>query len=200
MILTIAGTVFIAIFFFTYGLAIAWTSWKRVKVRAGSPVPMPVPTLLRTKEKASRLKEWSVDWLVYSGQWALPNLDKVSEMRKTLILAGYRHPQAPAVYMGLRVVTAFVLTLPLLLLFVVRGTLAPINLIMAFSLSVAGFHLPSLLLGVRVKHRQERLDRALPDILDMFVIAMDAGLSLNAALQRVAEETRGVFHDFYEEL
>jgi tight adherence protein C len=200
MFWTIAGAVFIAIFFFTYGLAISWTSWKRVKVRASSPGSMPIPALLRSQEKASGFKKWSMEWLAYSGQWALPNLDKVSEMRKTLIQAGYRHPKAPAVYMGLRVVAAFALTLPLLLFFVVRGKLAPANLVIAFSLSLVGFHLPAFLLGVKVKRRQERLDRALPDILDMFVIAMDAGLSLNAALQRVAEEIRGVFHDFYEEL
>jgi tight adherence protein C len=200
MIWTITGTVFIAIFFFTYGLAISWTRYKRVKVRVGNPGSMPLPALLRSQEKTSRFKEWSVEWLAYYGQWVLPNMDKVSEMRKTLMQAGYRHPKAPAVYMGIRVITSFALTLPLLMLFVVRGKLAPVNLLMAFSLSVVGFHLPAFLLGVKVKSRQERLDRALPDILDMFVIAMDAGLSLNAALQRVAEETRGVFQDFYEEL
>ena len=53
---------------------------------------------------------------------------------------------------------------------------------------------------MKIRHRQERLDRALPDILDMFVIAMDAGLSLNAALHRVASEIRPIFADFFEEL
>jgi tight adherence protein C len=200
MIWTIWGTVFIAMFFFAYGLSVAWDRKTKVKVRAGSPASISSSPVLRPKEKASRFKKWSIEWLAYSGQWALPNLDKVSQMRRTLISAGYRHPQAPAVYLGLRVVTAIAFSFPLVLFFIIRGEMAPLTLLMAFCISVFGFYLPSYVLGVKVKGRQERLDRALPDILDMFVIAMDAGLSLNAALHRVAEEIRGVFNDFYEEL
>ncbi|MCL4500307.1 MAG: type II secretion system F family protein [Deltaproteobacteria bacterium] len=157
-------------------------------------------SILSPQGKPSIFKSWSVEWLAYSGEWALPNMDKVSEMRQSLILAGYRHPKAPAVYFGFRIVTAFVLTFSLILYFVIRESAAPINFLMAFCIGLAGFHLPASLLRIKMKNRQERLDKALPDILDMFVISMDAGLSLNAALHRVAEETRGVFQEFYEEL
>jgi tight adherence protein C len=200
MIWTIWGTVFIAMFLLAYGLSVAWARKTKVQVRAGGPAPISSSPVLRPKEKASRFKKWSMEWLAYSGQWALPNLDKVSQMRRTLIMAGYRHPQAPAVYLGLRVVSALAFSFPALLFFIIRGKLGPLTLFMAFTLSVIGFYLPSYVLGVKLKGRQNRLDRALPDILDMFVIAMDAGLSLNAALHRVAEEIRGVFNDFYEEL
>ena len=201
MFWTIGGAVFVAMFCFTYGLMIAWTRWNRVKVRAGNPAPMAASaTLLQPAGKASRLKQWSMEWLAYSGEWALPDLDKVSEMRKSLIQAGYRHPKAPAVYLGLRVVTAVAITLPLLLLFVIRAQISPVTLLIALALSAFGFYLPTILLGVKLRRRQDRLDRALPDILDMFVIAMDAGLSLNAALHRVADEIHGVFDDFYDEL
>lgn len=200
MIWTIWGTVFIAMFSLAYGLSVAWARKTKVKVRAGSPAPISSSPVLRPKEKASRFKKWSMEWLAYSGQWALPNLDKVSQMRRSLISAGYRHPQAPAVYLGLRVVTAIAFSFPLVLFLIIRGKLAPLTLLLAFCLTIIGFFLPSHLLGVKIRGRQERLDRALPDILDMFVISMDAGLSLNAALHRVAEEIRGVFDDFYDEL
>lgn len=200
MLWTIGVAVFIAMFFFTYGLTLSWTSWRRVKVRAGDLGPMAGTPLLSPTGKPSIFKSWSLEWLAYSGEWALPNMDKVSEMRKSLILAGYRHPKAPAVYFGLRIVTAFAFTFGLLLYFVIRETMGPVNVLMAFCVGVAGFHLPAHILRIKINGRQERLDKALPDILDMFVISMDAGLSLNAALHRVAEETRGVFHEFYEEL
>jgi tight adherence protein C len=116
-----------------------------------------------------------------------------------LIQAGYRHPKAPAVYLGIRVVTALAISFPLLLYFVIRGQLTPLTLVIAFAVSIIGFYLPTLVLGMKIRRRQERLDRALPDILDLFVISMDAGLSLNSALNRVAEEIRGVFDDFFEE-
>jgi tight adherence protein C len=200
MIWTIWGTVFIAMFLLAYGLSIAWARKTKIKVRAGSPAALSSSSVLRPKEKASRFKKWSMEWLAYSGQWALPNLDKVSQMRRTLISAGYRHPQAPAAYLGLRVVSAIALSFPVILFFIIRGKLIPMTLFMAFCVSIFGFYLPSHLLGAKLRARQNRLDRSLPDILDMFVIAMDAGLSLNAALHRVAEEIRGVFNEFYEEL
>lgn len=200
MIWTIGGAVFVAMFCFTYGLMIAWTKWNRVKVRAGNPGHMAVAPLLRKERKASRLKKWSVEWLAYSGEWVMPDLEKVSEMRKSLIQAGYRHPKAPAVYLGLRVVMALALTLPLLLFFVIQGKLGPSNFLIAFALCVIGFYLPTQVLGIILGRRQNRLDQALPDILDMFVISLDAGLSLSAALHRVANEIHGIFDDFYEEL
>ncbi len=197
---TIGGTVFIAMFFLTYGLAISWARWNRVKVRAGSPAPTSSASLLRQEIKTSSLKKWSLKWLAYSGEWALPDMNKISKMRQSLIQAGYRHPQAPAVYLGLRVVTAVAITLPVLLLFIIRAGIGPASLFLAFGICVLGFFLPTVVLGVKISRRKDRLDRALPDILDMFVIAMDAGLSLNAALHRVAEEIQGIFDDFYDEL
>ena len=199
MLWTALVVVFIAMFFFAYGLSVTWAGKNKVRVRADSPGPISGSTLLHPKPQESRFKAWSMDWLAYSGQWALPNMDKVSEMRKDLIQAGYRHPKAPAVYLGFRVVTALVISFPLLLYFVIRGQLTPLTLLMAFALSIMGFYLPVQVLGMKIRSRQERLDKALPDILDLFVIAMDAGLSLNAAMNRVAEEIRGVFDDFFDE-
>ena len=199
MLWTIGATVFIATFCLTYGLMISWAQRNRVKARAADPGPIPLSALL-PKEKESRFKKWSIEWLAFSGNWALPDLDKVSEMRKELIQAGYRDPKAPAVYLGFRVVTALALPFPVLLYFVIKGNLNPISFLMAFVVSIFGFFLPAKILAVKLRTRQERLDRALPDILDLFVICMDAGLSLNAALNRLVEEIRGVFHDFYEEL
>ena len=89
--------------------------------------------------------------------------------------------------------TAFLLPLPLLLLYVVRGKMGAVTLLLALVLSVVGFYFPTIILGIKLRRRQDRLDKALPDILDMFVIAMDAGLSLNAALHRVANEIACVF-------
>jgi len=199
MLWTALIVVFIAMFFFAYGLLVTWANKNKVRVRADSPGPISGATLLHPKPRGSRFKVWSMEWLAYSGQWALPNMDKISEMRKDLIQAGYRHPKAPAVYLGFRVVTALAISFPLLLYFVIRGQLTPLTLVIAFSASIIGFYLPTMVLAMKIRRRQERLDRALPDILDLFVISMDAGLSLNAALNRVAEEIFGVFDDFFEE-
>jgi tight adherence protein C len=200
MIGLILITVFAASFFLAYGVQTIWSRRQRVKVRAGAPGPRSESALLRPKAQPSGLRDSVAEWLALSGRWALPDLEKVSEMRRDLIRAGYRHPQAPAIYVGLRMVTAFALTLPLILVLLAKGALNPLTFVMAFALAGFGFFLPVKALAVKIRHRQERLDKALPDILDMFVICMEAGLSLNASLQRVAEEVRKVYQDFADEL
>ncbi|MBW1986350.1 MAG: type II secretion system F family protein [Deltaproteobacteria bacterium] len=63
-----------------------------------------------------------------------------------------------------------------------------------------GFFLPTYLLRVKIRKRQDRLDKALPDVLDLIIICMEAGLSLNGTLNLVVEEIRGIYKDFYNEL
>ncbi len=196
----IGATVFATFFFLAYGLQTVWNRRQRVKIRAEESGPVPESTLLRQKGKSSGFKEGFTDWLAFSGKWALPDLGKISVMRRELIQAGLRHPQAPAIYLGLRIVAGFAITLPLILFLTIRGALNPLTLLMAFGLSLFGFFLPAKALSVMIRHRQERLDKALPDILDMFVICMGAGLSLNASLHRVSEEIRSIYRDFSDEL
>jgi tight adherence protein C len=200
MIWLILGMVFMAFFSLAYGTGLAWERRTRVKDRLANPGQIASSVLLRRKETPSALTGWVLRWLSLSGQWALPNLEKVSAMRLDLIRAGIRHPQAPAIYLGLRMITAFAFTLPFILYLMIRGFLNPATLVLAFCPAILGFYLPDKALAVKIRRRKERLDRALPDILDLFVICMEAGLSLNSTLSRVAEEIRGVYQDFCEEL
>jgi tight adherence protein C len=200
MIWLILGMVFTAFFSLAYGTAIAWERRTRYKERLAQPGQLSGSLLLRRQEPQSALKGWVLQWLSFSGQWALPDLEKVSAMRMDLVRAGIRHPQAPAIYLGLRIVTAFAFTLPFILFLMIRGFLNPSSLAMALLPAIFGFYLPDKALAVKIRRRKERLDRALPDILDLFVICMEAGLSLNSTLSRVAEEIRGVYQDFCDEL
>ena len=56
---------------------------------------------------------------------------------------------------------------------------------------VAGFYLPDLLLYNAGLRRQARIQRALPDSLDMLTVCMEAGLGFDAALAQVARNTTG---------
>jgi len=51
-----------------------------------------------------------------------------------------------------------------------------------------GFKLPEWVVGWVVKKRKEKLDRALPDALDLMVVCTEAGLGLDSAFQRVSGE------------
>jgi tight adherence protein C len=51
-----------------------------------------------------------------------------------------------------------------------------------------GFLLPGLWLEARIKSRRRALDAALPDALDLMVVCVESGLTLDASLQRVGQE------------
>jgi tight adherence protein C len=57
----------------------------------------------------------------------------------------------------------------------------------------AGFFLPDLLLYNAALKRQERIQMALPDALDMLTVCVEAGLGFGAALSHIARDTEGPF-------
>src|SRR5262249_46312157 len=63
-----------------------------------------------------------------------------------------------------------------------------------------GFYLPRLVLRRKIANRQLRITWALADALDLMVVAVEAGLSLNAALNRVGEEIDNVHPEMHYEL
>jgi tight adherence protein C len=63
-----------------------------------------------------------------------------------------------------------------------------------------GFLAPDFWLGKKITARQKRLQRGLPDVLDLLVICMEAGLSLDQATARSAQELRSAQPDLCDEL
>lgn len=66
--------------------------------------------------------------------------------------------------------------------------------------ALVGFLLPEVWLVWRVHARQRRLQLSLPDGLDLLVICVEAGLGLDQALMRVAQELRITHSDLSDEL
>ena len=100
----------------------------------------------------------------------------------------------------LRTVGALALPFPYLLLTFWQGKFAPVNMLIALLLVAAGYYAPSYGLKILVRRRQDRIDRALPDMLDLMTVTMEAGLSLQATINRVSEEIRSIAPDLYVEL
>ena len=66
--------------------------------------------------------------------------------------------------------------------------------------ALIGYMLPFLLVKRRAKARQHEIQKAIPDMLDLLVVCVEAGLGLNQALYRVAQEIDAVSTETAEEL
>jgi tight adherence protein C len=62
------------------------------------------------------------------------------------------------------------------------------------------YFLPDLYLKVRVHRRQSEIQRALPQVIDLMVLCVDAGLGLDATLQRIASENSELASALNDEL
>jgi tight adherence protein C len=114
---------------------------------------------------------------------ALPiSPSEVSQTRGWLIQAGYRSPQHVTIYRGLRVLFAAV---GFLSVFLFTGFDSPLLLV---GLTAFGFFVPRFLLKKKLKERQRRIRLGLPDGLDLTVICVEAGLSLDQAMMRVGND------------
>jgi len=105
------------------------------------------------------------------------------DMAYRLTLAGFRKAEHVEVY------TAGKMLLPVF--GIVAGTFFGGNMIMAILLGgMAGFFGPDLAVSHLIKRRQEAMDLAVPEALDLLVICMEAGLGIDQAMARVADEIR----------
>lgn len=124
-----------------------------------------------------------------------PSTQGASRQKLLIIRAGYRDPETILTLRGLKLV------LPLGLLAAVYFTgLYRSNPAMFLPLPlVIGFLLPDFVLTWLVRKRQHRLRRALPDALDLLVICVEAGLGLDQAVMKVAQELRITHPELSEE-
>lgn len=127
----------------------------------------------------------SIDKVMDPFQRVLPRSDEeVSIIRKRMILAGCRKDAHVNLFYATKVVV------PALLLVLVTVTKAyEYGPFFVYALAGAlGFLLPDFWVGHLINKRQEDIRLALPEALDLMVICVEAGLGLDQALIRVADE------------
>ena len=111
--------------------------------------------------------------------------------RDKLVQAGFRG-QAPYVaFLFFRMVTpAAMLAFSLFYLFVVLEWDQPATVKVGLCLAAAyaGMHLPLMFLKNRIAKRQLSIKRAFPDALDLLLICVESGMSVEAAFRKVSEE------------
>ncbi|HEY3455181.1 MAG TPA: type II secretion system F family protein [Bryobacteraceae bacterium] len=122
---------------------------------------------------------------------------EVSVAQKRLIRAGYREDAHVRLFYGTKVL------LPLLfcILVPVSGVTRQLSPFYAYVLALGlGYLAPDFWLGRRIKQRQTSIRLGLPDCLDLMVVCIEAGLSLDQALSRTADEMQAAQPELSDEM
>jgi len=125
--------------------------------------------------------------------------------RLSLLLAqaGYRGEKAVFTFLAVKITMAVVGLVVGLVLYKFYGPEeAPWHKIIMYPLGglCFGFFAPQFWLSSAASSRSDKITRALPDALDMLTIMVEAGLGLDAGIQRCADEMRKPFPEIAEEL
>jgi tight adherence protein C len=112
------------------------------------------------------------------------------------VRAGYRNDSAVKFFYGAKVLV------PILLCLIVAITrLSHFGGLITYVLALAlGFLAPDFWLGRQITSRQAKIRRGLPDVLDLMIICIEAGQSLDQATVRTAEELRAAQPAISDEL
>ena len=113
-----------------------------------------------------------------------------SAIRTRFMMAGLRHPSAPAVFFAAKTLLALLLPLLLYVALSSSGLEHDTNMLLVYLLLSAtlGTYLPNLVLRRAIEQRQRAIFQSFPDALDLMTICVEAGLGVDAALTRVASE------------
>lgn len=133
-------------------------------------------TLVRVVDPISKLSLPSAGW-------------EKSPLQRKFINAGWRNPDAPKIYFAIKTILTFGIP------FVLYWIFAPyidsqkhVLLLILLTGSAIGYYLPNIILNNAAKKRQQEIFETFPDSLDLLTICMEAGLSFDQALSKVANE------------
>lgn len=132
-------------------------------------------------------------------QWGMRLTPTGASVRLRGALARAGHPARLGVgeFAGLRVLSGtacLLVALPLCLLL----PSAALRVLLALLGLVIGLTLPETLLEQAIRRRQAQIRRALPEVIDLLVVSVEAGMGLDGAMAKVTEKMRGPLADEME--
>lgn len=142
---------------------------------------------------ASPSSEWIARISKASGPLARLSLPedglRMSSLRTRFMHAGLRASHIPMLFFAAK--TLLAVALPTLLLIATgfaQDMSTNLMLVCALLAAAAGYYLPNLVLDAFIRRRQREIFENFPDALDLMTVCIEAGLSADAAIARVAQE------------
>jgi tight adherence protein C len=130
------------------------------------------------------------------GQLLTERLKLINEdrLRKTLISAGM-YNTSPRTLIGYQLLCGLGLPAVWIWIAVAAGSSAALAILAAVLLAGLGWFAPGFIVQRRAESRLFRIDRGMPELIDLLVVTVEAGLSLAAALQLAGERMKGPLGD-----
>lgn len=122
----------------------------------------------------------------FIGDKELP--DRFNNMSRRLHQAGYRGNRAVRIFWGLRIFLAIAVGFAGLLIALLSNASMQDFLVLAGVSALAGYMLPALTVFRKARARVLEMRETLPDALDLIVVCVEAGMGVDAALNRVGRE------------
>lgn len=116
---------------------------------------------------------------------------KSERLTARLRAAGYNSPMAPRVFTLSRLILVFALPLCFIALIYSRPGDPPSFLnvyLTGATLALLGLYMPNLFVQAKADRRRDEILRGFPDCLDLLIICIESGLSIEAAMDRVGRE------------
>lgn len=118
---------------------------------------------------------------------------KADILQQKLMLAGFEQKIAVRAFVLARAMLTLLVPLLILLFFVIEGdwpTPGKLYMIIIGG-ALFGLYLPTLYIGSRASNRRDEILNGFPDTLDLMLVCVEAGLSIDAAFSRVGSEITG---------
>jgi tight adherence protein C len=122
------------------------------------------------------------------------NLVNEERLRKTLVTAGM-YNTSPRMLIGYQLLGGLALPTLWIWIAVAAGTSTTLTIIAAIFCAAIGWFGPGFIVQRRAEARIHRIDRGMPELIDLLVVTVEAGLSLSAALQLAGDRMRGPLGD-----
>lgn len=118
--------------------------------------------------------------------------EDLSRIHKSLLNIGYRGKNAVMIYFGAKFLCLIILPMAFFFCqFFIHRPLSTLHIMMIYVLlALGGLYIPTLWLRIKIAKRKDLILNGFPDALDMLVVCVEAGMGLDASIDRVGEEMK----------
>jgi tight adherence protein C len=139
------------------------------------------------------------DILAKLGQFVPASPTDLTAAQKKLYNAGFRSPTAFKVFYGMKVLAALLFPTLAWLLGGQFGVSTDNRIMLLVAAAGLGFLAPNEFVNFQIKRRKHRINRGLPNALDLLIVCVESGLGLDQAIVQVSREMQQSYKELSSE-